>query len=39
MAPEIDNSEKIARLKAQIQSGKYEIDYDRLADDIIEQEY
>ena len=38
-APEVDNSEKIARLKAQIQAGTYEIDYDGLADKMLTQEY
>lgn len=38
-APEIDNSEKIARLKAQIQAGSYEIDYDGLADKILSSEF
>ncbi|MCM2351614.1 MAG: flagellar biosynthesis anti-sigma factor FlgM [Bacteriovoracaceae bacterium] len=38
-APEVDNSEKIARLKAQIQEGTYEIDYDALADKIINSEF
>jgi negative regulator of flagellin synthesis FlgM len=38
-APEVDNSEKIARLKAQIAGGTYEIDYDGLADKILESEF
>jgi negative regulator of flagellin synthesis FlgM len=38
-APEIDNSEKIARLKAQIADGSYKIDYDGLSDKIMEQEF
>ena len=38
-APEIDNSEKIARLKAQIAAGSYEIDYDGLADKILSSEF
>lgn len=38
-APEVDNSEKIARLKAQIQAGTYEIDYDGLADKILGSEF
>ena len=37
-APEQDNSEKIARLKAQIQAGTYEVDYDGLADKILSSE-
>jgi len=38
-APEPDNSEKIARLKAQIASGTYEVDYDALADKILTSEF
>lgn len=38
-APEIDNSDKIARLKAQIQNGTYQTDYDALADRILTTEY
>lgn len=38
-APEVDNSEKIARLKAQIQDGSYQIDYDALADKILTSEF
>lgn len=38
-APEQDNSEKIARLKAQIQAGTYEVDYDGLADKILGSEF
>jgi negative regulator of flagellin synthesis FlgM len=38
-APEQDNSEKIARLKAQIQAGTYEVDYDELADKILTSEF
>lgn len=38
-APEPDNSEKIARLKAQIAAGTYEIDYDGLADKILTSEF
>ncbi len=34
----VDNSEKIARLKAQIQAGSYEIDYDALADKMLTSE-
>lgn len=34
-APEVDNTEKISRLKAQIQSGTYNVDYDALADKIL----
>ena len=38
-APEADNSEKIARLKAQIAAGTYEVDYDALADKILTSEF
>lgn len=38
-APETDNSEKIARLKAQIQAGTYEMDYDAIADKILTSEF
>ncbi len=38
-APEVDNSEKIARLKAQIQAGTYEVDYDGLADKMLQSEF
>lgn len=38
-APEVDNSEKIARLKAQIAAGTYEVDYDGLADKILTSEF
>ncbi len=38
-APEVNNSEKIARLKAQIQAGTYQPDYDAIADEILSREY
>lgn len=38
-APEVDNSEKIAKLKQQIQSGSYNVDYDKLADKILSSEF
>ena len=38
-APEIDNSAKIARLKAQINNGTYKVDYEGLADKILATEY
>ena len=38
-APEQDNSEKIARLRAQIQAGTYEVDYDGLADKMLQSEF
>jgi negative regulator of flagellin synthesis FlgM len=38
-APDVDNSEKIARLKAQIAAGTYEVDYDGLADKILNSEF
>ena len=39
MAPPIDNSDKIARLKSQIQAGTYKPDYDAIADRILSDEY
>jgi len=38
-APPVDNSEKIARLKSQIEAGTYKVDYDGLTDKILEQEF
>jgi negative regulator of flagellin synthesis FlgM len=38
-APNVDNSDKIARLKSQIADGSYKIDYDGLSDKILEQEF
>lgn len=38
-APEVDNTEKIARLRSQIQAGSYDIDYDQLADKILAEEF
>ena len=38
-APEVDNSDKIAALKAQIAAGTYRVDADALADKILEQEF
>ena len=38
-APEIDNTDKIARLKSQIDAGTYQINYDALADKILSQEF
>lgn len=38
-APEVDNSEKIARLKEQINAGTYNINYDGLADKILSSEF
>jgi negative regulator of flagellin synthesis FlgM len=38
-SPEIDNSEKVAQLKSQIQNGTYKIDYDALADKLLSSEY
>ncbi|WP_127715662.1 flagellar biosynthesis anti-sigma factor FlgM [Halobacteriovorax sp. HLS] len=37
-APEVDNSEKIARLKAQVQNGTYNVNYEALADKILSEE-
>lgn len=38
-APSVDNSDKIARLRSQIQAGTYEVDYDGLADKILSSEF
>ena len=38
-APPMDNSEKIAMLKAKIQKGEYQVDYDALAEKLLESEY
>jgi negative regulator of flagellin synthesis FlgM len=38
-APEIDNSAKMARLKSQIKNGTYNVDYDAVADKILQKEY
>ncbi|MBL7664173.1 MAG: flagellar biosynthesis anti-sigma factor FlgM [Bacteriovoracaceae bacterium] len=38
-APAIDNSEKIARLKSQIQKGEYQVNYDEIADRMLSQEF
>lgn len=38
-APPIDNTAKIASLKAQIQAGTYEPDFDAIADKILMSEY
>ena len=37
-APEIDNSKKIEMLKNKINSGTYQVDYDRLAEQLLFQE-
>ena len=37
--PEMDNRDKIARLKREIQDGRYRIDYDALADKMINAEF
>lgn len=39
MAPPIDNTEKIARLRSQIQAGTYEPDYEAIADKLLANEY
>lgn len=39
MAPPINNTDKIARLKAEIQAGTYQPDYDAIAEKILTQEY
>ena len=38
-APQRDNSAKIAALKAQIQGGTYKMDYDKMADKILGEEF
>ncbi|GEM_PF-441933 len=38
-SPPIDNSDKIAKLKSEIEAGTYTIDYDALADKLLEQEF
>ena len=38
-APEQDNSAKIADLKARIAAGSYEIDYDGLADKMLQSDF
>jgi negative regulator of flagellin synthesis FlgM len=38
-APEMDQSEKIAALKAQIQAGQYQVDYDAVADKMLQSEF
>lgn len=39
MAPEVDNTDKIAMLKQQINAGTYKVDYDALADKILSSEF
>lgn len=38
-APPIDNSDKIARLKNEINSGKYKFDYDAMADKLLSEQF
>lgn len=38
-APEIDNSDKIARLKQQIQNGTYKVNYEAIADKLLTTEF
>jgi negative regulator of flagellin synthesis FlgM len=38
-AEEIDNSEKVAILKGQVARGAYQIDYDKLAENILHDEF
>ena len=38
-SPEIDNSEKVNKLREQIKSGKYKVDYDALAEKILATEF
>ncbi len=35
----VDNTDKIARLKAQIQNGTYDVDYDAVADKMLQTEF
>ena len=35
-SPDLDNTEKINKLKAQISSGQYQIDYDALAEKMLQ---
>lgn len=39
LSPEINQSEKIKNLKSQIQNGTYEVDYDALAQKMLEHEF
>ncbi|MDH5580370.1 MAG: flagellar biosynthesis anti-sigma factor FlgM [Bdellovibrionales bacterium] len=39
LAPDIDNSQKIASLKEQIANGTYKVDLDALADSIMDQKF
>lgn len=38
-APQVDNTDKIASLKAQIKAGTYNVDYDALADKMLASEF
>ena len=38
-APEIDNSDRVADIKARIQAGTYSVDYDGLADKLLQSEF
>jgi len=38
-APEIDNSEKIARIKQQINNGTYKVNYEAIADKLLATEF
>ena len=39
LAPDIDNSSKIAKLRSQIKDGSYKINYDALADKMLSTEF
>lgn len=38
-SPEVDNTDKIARLRSQIQAGTYQPDYDAIADKMLTSEF
>lgn len=39
LAPEIDNSEKVSKLKEKIKTGDYQVDYDAIANKILLNEF
>ena len=38
-APDIDNSDRIAELREKIRSGRYEVNYDELAEKMLQSEF